>query len=262
MRRLLLFLSLAAAWPAPKPPTVELRTETLAAFEEHVRTREHAIDRQHLSGSQFLWVDHAPDRLRRVRSGQVVVDPVENKGVVEIKGGMIHDWVGAVFVPSATLPKVMAGVRNYDNHKNLYRPEVIDSRTLSQQGDNFKIHLRLLKKKILTVVLNTEHDVRYFPLDKTRVHSRSYSTRIQEVDDPGKPAERQLPVGNDHGFLWRLNSYWRFQERDGGVYVECEAISLTRGVPTGFGWLITPIVRDLPRESLTNTLGATRQAFD
>jgi hypothetical protein len=156
----------------------------------------------------------------------------------------------------------MAGVRNYDNHKNLYRPEVIDSRTLSQQGDNFKIHLRLLKKKILTVVLNTEHDVRYFPLDKTRVHSRSYSTRIQEVDDPGKPAERQLPVGNDHGFLWRLNSYWRFQERDGGVYVECEAISLTRGVPTGFGWLITPIVRDLPRESLTNTLGATRQAFD
>jgi hypothetical protein len=80
------------------------------------------------------------------------------------------------------------------------------------------------------------------------------------VINRGEPGERELPPGNDHGFLWRLYSYWRFEERDGGVYVECQAISLTRSVPTGFGWLIEPIIRQLPRESLANTLRATRAA--
>lgn len=111
------------------------------------------------------------------------------------------------------------------------------------------------------MVLNTNHDVRYFPLGPARLHSRSYSTRIAEVADAGKPGEHEMPVGQDHGFLWRLYSYWRFQERDGGVYVECQAISLTRNVPTGLGWLIEPIIRNLPRESLANTLTATRQAL-
>jgi len=111
------------------------------------------------------------------------------------------------------------------------------------------------------VVLNTEHDARYFPLDATRCYSRSCATRIAEVEHPGTPEERELPPGNDQGFLWRLNSYWRFEERDGGVYVECEAISLTRPVPAGLGWLIEPFIKNLPRESLANTLRETRAEF-
>jgi hypothetical protein len=98
-------------------------------------------------------------------------------------------------------------------------------------------------------------------VDTKRWYSRSYSTRIQEVDDPGTPEERLLPAGDDHGFLWRLYSYWRFEERDGGVYLECQALSLTRDVPTGLGWLIEPIIRQLPRESLANTLRSTREAI-
>jgi hypothetical protein len=149
-------------------------------------------------------------------------------------------------------------VQNYDNHKNVYKPEVIDSRLLDRSGNDFKIRLLLLKKKVLTVVLNTDHDVRYFPLDKARCHSRSYSSRIVEVVNYGKSEQHELPVGEDRGFLWRVYSYWKFQERDGGVYVECEAISLTRSIPTGTGWIIKPIIRSLPRESLSNTLAATR----
>jgi hypothetical protein len=101
----------------------------------------------------------------------------------------------------------------------------------------------------IAVVLNTNHDVRYFPLGSARCYSQSHSSRIAEVDNPGEPDEREMQPGQDHGFLWRLNSYWRFEERDGGVYVECEAISLTRSVPAGRGWLVNPIVRTLPRES-------------
>jgi hypothetical protein len=110
------------------------------------------------------------------------------------------------------------------------------------------------------VVLNTEHDVRYVRLDRARWYSKSFTTRIAEVEDPG-PNERELPPGNDHGFMWRLNTFWKFEERDGGVYLECQAISLTRDVPVGLGWLINPIIRSLPRESLTNTLRETRQAL-
>jgi len=205
-------------------------------------------------------VDLSPERARRVRAGETVVEPRMEKGATEVKGGIVHDWIGAAFAPNTTLKRTLERVKNYDNHKNVYQPEVADSRILSRSdGDHLRVYLRLVKKKVLTVVLNTEHDVRFFPLDAARVHSRSVSTRITEVDNPGEANERELPAGQDHGFLWRLNSYWRFQERDGGVYIECEAISLTRGVPAGLGWLINPIVRDLPRESLANTIEATRR---
>jgi hypothetical protein len=45
------------------------------------------------------------------------------------------------------------------------------------------------------------------------------------------------------------------------VFVECRAISLSRNVPLGLGWLIEPIIQKLPRESLINTLAATRHAL-
>jgi hypothetical protein len=123
------------------------------------------------------------------------------------------------------------------------------------------VFLRLLKKKVLTVTLNTTYDVRYIRVAPNRWRADAYSTRIAEVANAGERNERELPPGQDHGFMWRLNSFWRYEERDGGVYVECEAISLTRDVPSGLGWLINPIIRGLPRESLVNLLNATRQTL-
>ena len=78
--------------------------------------------------------------------------------------------------------------------------------------------------------------MQYFPVDATHCRSRSVSTRIAEVEDAGLPNEREKPVGHDGGFLWRIDSYWRFEEQDGGAYVEAESISLTRDIPTGLGW--------------------------
>jgi hypothetical protein len=178
-----------------------------------------------------------------------------------VPDGLVHDWMGAVFVPGATLAQTLAAVQDYDRNKYTRRPEVLDSRLLSRNGNDFRIYLRLMKKKVLTVVLNTQHEVRYYPLDATRCHSRSYSTRIAEVRSPGQSDERELPEGQGHGFLWRLYSYWRFEERDGGVYIECQALSLSRDIPTGLGWLIEPIIRELPRESLIQTLRSTRNAI-
>jgi hypothetical protein len=190
----------------------------------------------------------------------VVAISLTGKNPLPVPDGLIHDWIGAVFIPGATLAKTLALARDYDHHKEVYKPEVLDSKLISRSGNDCQIELRLLKKKVITVVLDTYYDVHYFSLDPSRWYSRSHSTRIEEIENPGKPNERRNPPGQDHGFLWRLYSYWRFVERDGGVYEECQAVSLTRDIPTGLGWLIEPIVRQLPKESLVNTLTKTREA--
>ena len=254
-------LGLLTLWLSCGAPAAELKRETIQAFEGYVRAAETRISDQAAGRRGFLWTDESRQRLDQVRGGQVITQIWNGKGPEPVADGLIHDWIGAVFVPGAKLEQVLAMVRNYDNHYRIYQPEVIDSKTLAHEKDHYKVYLRLLKKKVVTVVLNTEHDVQYFPIDRTRWCSRSYSTRIAQVENAGESKEKELPVGDDNGFLWRLNSYWRFQERDGGVYMECEAISLTRDIPTGLGWLVEPVIRDLPKESLARTLAGTRRAL-
>ncbi|MGE5487853.1 MAG: hypothetical protein ACM3ZB_08560 [bacterium] len=237
----------------------ELRKATLALFEDYVRKTEARLDGT-LKGGSFLWVDTRPDALEEVRTGGVAIRPMTGKGEKEIRGGLVHDWMGAVFIPGAKIGDVLAVAQDYDHHKYTHKPEVLDSKLISKDGNRYKAFLRVSKHKVITVVLNTDHDVTYYPVDATRWHSRSYSTRIAQVQDPGEASERELPPGRDGGYLWRLYSYWRFEERDGGVYVECEALSLTRDVPAVVSWLVTPIIRELPRESLANTLISTRNA--
>lgn len=237
----------------PKPATVE-------AFNRYIRLTEARLDARLEGGSGYLWAD-TPERRARLWTGELICEPVTRRGEFPVSGGLVHDWVGAVFIPRVKLEQVLALVQDYDNHKTTYKPEVIASRLLRRDGNDFKVYLRLLKRKVRTVVLDTEHDVRYFPLAGKRWRSRSYSTRIAEIQNPGGPRESALPSGQDHGFLWRLDSYWAFQEADKGVYVECEAVSLSRDVPEALAWLIRPIVRSLPREAVSNTLRATRAAL-
>jgi hypothetical protein len=235
----------------------ELKPTTVKEFDRYIRETEQRL----ADSSVFLWADVSADRARRVKAGEVVVEPFRGKPVTEVSDGLVHDWVGSVFIPGATLERTLAMVRDYDHHKDVYKPEVVDSRVISHTGNDFHIYLRLLKKKVITVVLDSEHDVKYTPLDKTRWRSVSRTTKIAEVEKAGKPGEREIPPGTGEGFLWKLNSYWRFEERDGGTWLECEAISLTRDVPTGLGWIVQPIIQDLPRESLANTLRSTRAAL-
>lgn len=234
----------------------DLKPETVKAFDEYIRDKEAQL-RDQVSGGPFLWADRAPGRAQQLREGKILTEPSGSQAALKVPDGLIHDWVGAVFIPGATVDRVIKLVQDYEHQPLVYQPEVIASKILQHNGNDYKVFLRLKKKKVLTVVLNTVHAVHYERMDETRWQSWSYTTHIAEVENPGKANERELPAGTGHGFLWRLNSYWRFQERDGGVYMECEAVSLTRSVPTGLGWLIDPIIRDLPRQSLFNTLQAT-----
>jgi len=240
---------------------VQLKPQTVEAFDAYIREAEAAMEQTMQTKGSFLWSDLNSDRSRAVQGGQVVAQFWGGRGPADVPNGLIHDWIGAVLIPGTTLKNTLALIQDYDNHKNIYKPEVIGSKLISHKDGDFQIYLRLLKKKIITVVLDTDHAVHYLALDGSREVCRSYTTRIAEVEDAGSPKERILPPDTGFGFLWRLFSYWRFQERDGGVHVECRAISLTRDVPSGLGWIIKPIIQKLPKESLTNTLEATRQAL-
>ncbi len=239
---------------------VQLNPQTLEAFEAHIRQAETEMEQTLHGSGPFLWSQHPPKRAQEVARGQVVAQFWSGRGPLKVTNGLIHDWIAATFIADSTIQEVFAVIQDYDHHKNIYTPEVIDSKLIRREGNDFQVHLRLLKKKIITVVLDTDHEVHYRQVNQKRWVCRSYTTRIAEVENAGSQDERILQPDTGHGFLWRLYSYWRFEEHDGGVVVECRAISLTRDVPFGLGWAIEPIIQKLPEESLIHTLEATRQA--
>jgi hypothetical protein len=240
---------------------VTLKPKTLQAFDDYIHSAEEAMEPSLKGRGGFLWSDLNSSRAQQLRQGQIAAQLWAGDWPVKIPNGLIHDWVGAVFVSGVTVEQVVSLVQNYDNHKNIYAPEVMESKLISHHGDDFKIFLRLLKKKLVTVVLDTDHDVHYAAIDDKRWFCRSFTTRIAEVEDASTPKEKVLPPDTGYGFLWRLFSYWKFDEKNGGVTIECRAISLTRDIPMGLGWIIDPVVRNLPQESLIHTLEATRKAL-
>lgn len=245
--------------PAVKP--VHLNPQTLEAFDAYILAAEREMEQTLHGTTPFLWSQLLPERAQKVGGGQIVAQFWSGRGPVNVTRGLIHDWVAAALIPDSTIPEIFAVIQDYDNHKNIYKPEVIDSKLIRHENNDFLIYLRLLKKKIITVVLDTDHEVHYRAVDQTRWVCRSYTTRIAEVENAEGQDEQILQPDTGYGFLWRLYSYWRFEKRDAGVEVECRAISLTRDVPFGLGWAIEPIIQKLPRESLVHTLEATRLAL-
>lgn len=241
----------------------DLQPKTVAAFDRYVAAAE--AQRQK---PPFLWMDgDTPEQRRqreRVRQGGLLITDMEAREggrTIDIPDGLVHHWLGAVFVPGATVDQAMALLQDYDRHADIYKPNVARSRLVARNGNTFRLYLRFLMSKGITVVVNSDHEARFTRINPRQAQSRVVSTRIAEVEDPDTPQERELPVGRDGGYLWRLNSYWRFEERDGGVYVQCESISLTRGIPFVVKWLVGPFVTSIPRDTLTFTLETTRKAL-
>ena len=247
----------------------ELKPQTAAAFDHYVQATEARLNEELREGKGFLWVDRLPESRRRslyaqLRQGAILTErlhTLEQGKPIRIPDGLVHHWVGVVFIPRVTLQQTLALLQNYDNHQNIFRPEVRRSKLLARNGDDFKVFLQFYKKTIITVVLDADFDIHYFHSDSPRAEARSYSTRMAEVENVGQTDEREKPVGAGHGYLWRLNSYWRFEEKEGGVYVQLENIALTRNVPAIFAWLINPLLSRIPRETISGLLNATRKAL-
>lgn len=221
-----------------------LKPETSAAFDKYVQLTEQRMDRE-LKDGHFLVLGNSSRR-------NMVVQEQKSDEVV-VPHGQIHHWLGGVFLPGVTLAQVAAIKQDYDHYKDIYKPDVVDSRLIKRNGDEFELYLKISKKQILTVVYDTYYTVRYYSPEPKKMYLRSYTTKINEVDKP---------AGQDRGFLWRLNSYWRLQEADGGVYVECEAVSLSRDVPAFLNYIVGSFIKKFPAESMRNTLAALKRESD
>ena len=255
---------------AREPALPKMKTETQAAFDRYAKLVESRNEAELKRNTSLLWIDGLPEAQRLeayagLKRGEVKVqklETLENEKPIECPGGMIHHWTGVVFIPEAKVEDVLGVLEDYDRHAVYYAPDVERSKIESREGDHFLVFLRFRRHKVITVVLDTEHQVQYFHDAPGKAHSRSSAVRIAEVENAGKSDEREKAAGEDGGFMWRMETWWRMEQRDGGVYVQSEVASLTRDIPTGLGWMIKPFITGIPRESLTFTLQATRKAVE
>jgi hypothetical protein len=247
----------------------ELTPATSAAFDRYARLTEQRINADVARTSDFLWIDALPQArraevLRGLQQGGVIIERLQTRDgakEIEVPDGLIHHWVGTVFVPGVGVAEAVALMQDYDRHAQYFAPAIARSKLLERNASHFRVALRFHVKKILSVTMDTENEAEFFQPAPGRAHSRIRSTRVIEVADAGTPQERPKPAGEENGFMWNLNTYWRFLERDGGTYIQCESLTLTRDVPFALAWIIRPIVTQMPKESLTFTMAKARAAL-
>ena len=248
---------------------LDLKPHTLAVFERYVRAIEARMGEETAGRTPLLWVDRQPESsrklaLQRLRNGEVVVEklppPREGNRVIEVEDGLVHHWIGTVFLPGATLDKVVPFVQAYADYPKHFGPMIQQASVKSRDGDRFVVHMRTSKTKFgFTVVLDADYTIEYRRLDPNRLFTRSITSNIHEVSNPGK-TERRKPAEQGTGYLWRLNTYCSFEQKPEGTYEQCESISLTTGVPLLLPF-IKPIVNAIPRETLEFTLGQVQKAL-
>ena len=243
-----------------------LQPHTLQAWDTYVQLTEKRIAGELRSSAGFLQTDflkpaNAAKAQAVLKSGKVYVERMKTLDAagkeIRVQDGLIHHWYGSIFIPGIKVEPLLLWIQDYD-HQSRYFKEVEQSKLISHNGDTFQIYLRLVRKKVVTVHYNTDHTAVYQNNGAGRASSRSFTTKIAEIDNAGTPSEKEETVGSDSGYMWRLNSYWRFREQDGGVMVECESVSLSRSIPFGFGWLVGDYVESIPRESLESALTSIR----
>ena len=245
----------------PKFNAASLEPTTSEAWENYVDSASKRMEQRLRPGSAFLWVDEAPERVAMVRAGEIVISPVGPQIPKRVPSGLIHDWVGAVFIPNVTLKDVLHVVRDYGRYKELYQPTVIASKPIarSEAKDRFSMVL-ISTSYLLKTALDADYESCYVHVDDRRAYSVTRATRIQEIEEYGSLNPQILREGEGYGIIWKLFSITRYLERDGGVYLEFEAIGLSRDIPASLRWIVEPIVRRISRSSLSTSLQQTAQA--
>jgi hypothetical protein len=240
---------------------VELKPETLQAWDAYVRAAKMRMEVRARGQAPFLWVDEERGLAQRVRAGEVVAEPVGGGSPHTVPGGLIHDWVGAVFVPKAKLEDVMGVLDDYERYKDFYKPMVVNARLLELTRDDETVTLLMKQTAFsVTAAVETVNEVQIASLGGGRTYRLSTSVRVREVADYGKPNEHALPEDHGPGYVWRTFVVTRLEERNGGVYAELEMIAMSRGFPLAFRWLLQPLAERIPRNIMLATLQDTRDA--
>jgi hypothetical protein len=269
MRTILVGLCILVDFGGVAARATELKPDTAAAFDRYIHAMEARMD-EDTGRDQFLVVDRLPDARRaeayaQLKNGQVYIEVMsarEGDRPIKAPSGLIHHWAGVIFIPKATFDEVTEVLRDYDCHEDTYKPQIRKSKLIERHGDESKIYFQFFNHSIVTVILNADFDVRDTQFGLGRFQTVSRSTRIAEVENADSPNEHEKTVGNDHGYMWRLYTYWRIEEKDGGVYVQNESVSLSRTVPALLAFVVNPLVKSIPRNVLIHLLTDTRNAVE
>lgn len=246
--------------------TIKIDNSTIVAFDKYVSEVEAK------AGERALPTLAQPLR-ERVAKGEIIAVPFTHRtspgeASLKLANGLVSHWLGVMFLPGVSVAQVRAILESYDSYSRIYAPDVAISRQLSHHDSVYEVFLRLsrtVKVKALMgytfpVEFNANYRVQYLESPNLlQVHS--VATRIAEVKDPKGTHTLEYPVGDDEGYLWRLNSYWRIYPDSGGVMVECEAVSLSRSVPGFVEKMVTYFTTNFPEESMRSTLKSTRDAL-
>jgi hypothetical protein len=239
----------------------ELKKETLKNWNDYIQESNSRMQGRLRPDGQFLWVDELPERGREVRSGKILVSPAGPHIPKPVASGLIHDWIGASFIPGARLQDVFSVVRDYDRYKKFYPPSVTDSKSLDADGPANRFSLLLVNKEaVAKTALESEYEACYLQFTEKQWYGLVYSTRVQEIRNYGHPSETKLPPDEGTGYIWRIYSVARFEERDGGVYMELEAMALSRDIPAMLRWAVDPIVRRVSKNAMLTSLRQTAEA--
>jgi hypothetical protein len=250
-----LFANLGCAFGQPASAAV-------SGFDSYIGAVESRLARQHQSYGSFLTPLEPSQSEPRLRRGEFIIEQLmPSAGTAALPGALLHHWLGSAFIPEANAGDFVRLMKNFNAYPQFFSPQVLKASVLAQHGDQFQVLIRVRERHVVTVVLDTTYGVTFGQLDAQHGYSISRSTQISEIDSAGNPNEHVLNSGESHGFLWRLNTYWTYEERDDGLYIQIESVSLTRSIPYGFGWAVRPYVESVPRESLEFTLRSTCNAL-
>lgn len=239
---------------------VEPSAAAVTAFNAYLGRVERRLAEEHRHWDGFLVGTQNEAARVRLRAGETIIEKL-TPAIQSAPGATIYDWRGTAFVAGAKGEDFDRVMRNFSAYPQTYAPQVERARVVGQDGDRLRVTMRVRQKHVITVVMDTDYDVVFGRLDEGHGYSVSRSTGIKEIEGAGTNKERALSGSQEHGFLWRLTTYWSYEERDGGLYMQIESVSLARAIPAGLGWAIGPFVESVPKESLEFTLEETRAAL-
>ncbi len=238
----------------------ELKPETMEAWDQYVRAADSEMHNRAHAGRTFLWMDETSDRAERVRAGETLTAPFAAHTPVRVPAGLIHHWIGVSFLPDAKIADVVAIERDYARYKDYYRPTVIASTPLHQDAMVDRYRVVMMNNQFLKSAVASECESDFVELAEGRWYSLSRSTQVQQIDGYGTAAENKRAPGTGNGYLWALHTITRLEQRDGGVYMEVEALVLSRDVPSTLRWVVDPVIRKVAKNSLATSLRETADA--
>jgi hypothetical protein len=247
---------------SPGHTVAEPAPAAIAGYNSYVGVLETRLAQQHRSQTGFLAPGPATSQYDlRLHRGELIVERLTPSAGVDLPGAMLHHWRGTAYVAGAHAADFERLMRNVNAYPSYFSPQVVEAKAISEQGDHLEATMRVRQRHVITVVMDTAYDIAFGRLDAQHGYSIARSTRIAEIEAAGTSAERILNSSQEHGFLWRQNTYWSYEERDGGLTMQIESVSLTRSIPTGLGWAVGPFVESVPRESLEFTLRSVCSAL-